>query len=188
MALGKDYEGQECALARALELLGERWTLLIVRDAFYGVRRYNDFLARLDAPRAVLATRLQTLVDAEVLERRPYQETPLRHEYVLTERGRELWPAVNALAHWGSEYLSPAGPIRVYVHDACGSRVDRTGTCPACGGYVPPERLEIRPGPAASGRVDPVSRALREPHPMLEPLIGEDARSGVPVRRTAGSA
>ncbi|MFB9838682.1 winged helix-turn-helix transcriptional regulator [Actinoallomurus acaciae] len=170
MALGKDYERQDCALARALELLGERWTLLIVRDAFYGVRRYNDFLAHLDVPRAVLAARLEALVDAEVLERRPYQQTPLRHEYVLTERGRELWPAVNALAHWGARHLSPDGPSRIFTHAACGTRVDRTGACPACGGYVPPDLLEIRPGPAADRphRDDPVSRALREPHPMFE--------------------
>jgi DNA-binding HxlR family transcriptional regulator len=169
MALGKDYEGQDCALARALEILGERWTLLVVRDAFYGVRRYNDFLAHLGAPRAVLAARLQALVDAEVLERRPYQETPLRHEYVLTERGRELWPAINALIHWGGEYLSPDGPVRIVAHAACGTRVDRTGACPTCGGYVPPDRLEVRPGPAADGRRDdPVSLALREPHPMFE--------------------
>src|SRR4051794_2709433 len=114
MALGKDYERQDCALARALELLGERWTLLIVRDALYGVRRYNDFLVHLDIPRAVLAARLQALVDAQVLDRRPYQDSPVRHEYVLTSRGRELWPAVNALTHWGAEHMSPGGPSRIF--------------------------------------------------------------------------
>jgi DNA-binding HxlR family transcriptional regulator len=174
MALGKDYEGQDCALARALELLGERWTLLIVRDAFYGVRRYSDFLTHLDIPRAVLATRLQALVDAEVLARRPYQDAPLRHEYVLTVRGRELWPALHALGHWGGEHMSPAGPSRVYAHAACGTRVDGTGACPRCGTYVPPEELEVRPGPGVGHprRDDPVTRALREPHRMLEPLTG----------------
>ncbi len=170
MALGKDYEGQDCSLARALELLGERWTLLIVRDAFYGVRRYNDFLTHLDIPRAVLAGRLTALVDAEVLERRPYQDTPVRHEYVLTERGRELWPALNALSHWGAEYLSPGGPARVFTHAACGSPIGRTGTCPTCGRYAPPGELEVRPGPGRPHRDDPVSRALREPRRILEPL------------------
>ncbi|MEV5711161.1 helix-turn-helix domain-containing protein [Actinoallomurus sp. NPDC052274] len=175
MALGKDYEAQDCALARALELLGERWTLLIVRDAFYGVRRYGDFLAHLDIPRAVLATRLQALVDAGVLTRRPYQESPRRHEYVLTERGRDLWPALNALGHWGGEHLSPFGPSRLYTHLTCGTRVDRTGTCPACGRFAPPEELEVRPGPAADRphRDDAVSRALRRPHRLLEPLLAE---------------
>ncbi|WP_433170731.1 winged helix-turn-helix transcriptional regulator [Actinoallomurus sp. CA-150999] len=175
MALGKDYVTQDCALARALELLGERWTLLIVRDAFYGVRRYGDFLAHLDIPRAVLAARLQALVDAGVLDRRPYQESPRRHEYVLTERGRELWPALNALGHWGGEYLSPAGPTRLYTHLPCGARVDRTGTCVVCGRFAPPEELEVRPGPGADRphRNDPVSRALRRPHRLLEPLLTE---------------
>ncbi|WP_345348912.1 helix-turn-helix domain-containing protein [Actinoallomurus liliacearum] len=175
MALGKDYEAQDCALARALELLGERWTLLIVRDAFYGVRRYGDFLAHLDIPRAVLATRLQALVDAGVLTRRPYQESPRRHEYVLTERGRELWPALNALGHWGGEHLSPFGPSRLYTHLTCGTRVGRTGTCPACGRFAPPEELEVRPGPGADRphRDDAVSRALRRPHRLLEPLLAE---------------
>jgi DNA-binding HxlR family transcriptional regulator len=173
MALGKDYENQDCALARALELLGERWTLLIVRDAFYGVRRYGDFLAHLDVPRAVLAARLQTLVDAKVLERRPYQNAPLRHEYVLTERGRELWPALYALSQWGAEHLSPAGPSRIYTHTECGTRLDRDGTCPSCDTYVDVTDINARPGPAAGHphRDDPVARALRNPHRMLEPLL-----------------
>lgn len=172
MALGKDYERQDCSLARALELLGERWTLLIVRDAFYGVRRYNDFLTHLDVPRAVLATRLQALVDAEVLDRRPYQDNPVRHEYVLTERGRGLWPALNALSHWGAEHLSPSGPTRVFAHASCGAPIGRTGVCPDCGEYAEPDELEVRPGPGAGRpyRDDPVSRALRTPHRILEPL------------------
>src|SRR3954453_6098180 len=119
MALGTDYAAQDCALAAALELLGERWTLLIVRDAFYGVRRYSDFLVHLDIPRAVLATRLQALVESGVLDRRPYQEGPRREEYVLTKKGRALWPAINALAHWGAEHVTSTGPYRVYVHLGC---------------------------------------------------------------------
>lgn len=172
MALGKDYEAQDCSLARALELLGERWTLLIVRDAFYGVRRYSDFIAHLDIPRAVLATRLQVLVEAGVLDKRQYQEAPRRDEYVLTPKGRELWPALNALGHWGSEYMSDAGPSRVYAHVDCGTRVDRTGACPVCRRWIPPEELEVRPGPGADHphRDDPVSHALRRPHRLLEPL------------------
>lgn len=175
MALRKDYEAQDCSLARALELLGERWTLLIVRDAFYGVRRYNDFIAHLDIPRAVLATRLQALVEAGVLDKRPYQEGPRREEYVLTPKGRELWPALNALGHWGSQYMSDADPYRVYAHIDCGTRIDRIGTCPTCRRWIPPEELEVRPGPAADQphRDDPVSRALRRPHRLLEPLTCE---------------
>lgn len=174
MALGTDYAAQDCALARALELLGERWTLLIVRDAFYGVRRYGDFLTHLDMPRAVLATRLRALVEAGVLDRTPYQ--PHRYEYTLTERGRQLWPALNALGHWGGEHMSPLGPCRVYRHVGCDARVDHIGVCPACGRYAPPEELVAHPGPGAGTphRDDPVSVALRGPHRLLTPLTCEN--------------
>lgn len=97
MALGKDYVTQQCSVARALEIVGERWTLLVVRDALYGVRRYNDFLGHLGIPRAVLAARLQMLTEEGVLEKRRYQESPPRDEYVLTDRGIELWPVVRSL-------------------------------------------------------------------------------------------
>src|ERR1700742_1354229 len=107
--LGKNYEAQDCSLARALEVAGERWTLLVVRDAFYGVRRYNDFLVHLGIPRAVLATRLLTLEQAGVLEKRPYQQSPPRYEYVLTGSGLALWPVVRSMIRWGSENLNGTG-------------------------------------------------------------------------------
>jgi DNA-binding HxlR family transcriptional regulator len=173
MALGKDYEGQDCSLARTLELIGERWTLLVIRDAFYGVRRYSDFVAHLDIPRAVLSDRLQALTAAGVMERHRYQVSPPRDEYVLTEMGRELWPAVYALGRWGGRYLSPEGPSKIYVHAACGAWLDRMGMCPDCGGQpVPPEDIEVRPGrnPGPRRREDPVSQVLDRPHRMLQPL------------------
>src|SRR3954470_22086247 len=123
MALGKGYDRQDCAFARALELLGERWTLLIVRDAFYGVRRYGDFLAHLDAPRAVLSQRLAALVEAGGLERREYQDAPGRDEDVLTSRGENLWPPISPPARWGERPLL-AEPYRYFHHAACGSRLD----------------------------------------------------------------
>src|SRR5690349_4757082 len=95
--LGKDYEGQDCALARALEVVGERWTLLIIRDAFYGVQRFSDFQAHLDIPRAILAQRLNGLVDTGILERSPDVAHAGRQLYRLTAAGRELWPALHAL-------------------------------------------------------------------------------------------
>jgi DNA-binding HxlR family transcriptional regulator len=173
MALGRDYESQDCSLARALELIGERWTLLVIRDAFYGVRRYSDFVAHLDIPRAVLAERLQRLTAAGVLERRRYQEAPARDEYVLTGIGRELWPVVLTLGDWGARHLSSAGPSRVFCHATCDTPLDRTVVCSSCGRPVPPEEVEMRPGPGVDRphRQDPVSRALRVPHRLLEPLI-----------------
>lgn len=106
MALGKDYATQECSIASALEVIGERWTLLVIRDAFYGVRRYNDFLVHLGIPRAVLASRLQALTAQGILEKRRYQESPPRDEYVLTDRGTALWPTLRALGLWGREHLT----------------------------------------------------------------------------------
>ncbi|HEY9473260.1 MAG TPA: helix-turn-helix domain-containing protein [Mycobacteriales bacterium] len=173
MSLGRDYAGQECALASALELIGERWTLLLVRDAFYGVRRYSDFLAHVGAPRAVLAERLQSLVDAGVFERRPYQDSPPRDEYVLTEMGVALWPAVYTLAQWGERYLSSAGPRRIFAHVTCGSPLDPLGMCSSCGMVVAPADVEVRPGPGTSGdgHGNAVSQALRLPHRLLQPLL-----------------
>src|SRR5918999_322465 len=105
--LGKDYQRQECSLARALEVIGERWTLLIVRDAFYGVRRFNDFQAHLDVPKAVLSDRLSGLVDDGILERKPDPERRGRHIYDLTTAGRDLWPVLHALLVWGGRHRFP---------------------------------------------------------------------------------
>src|ERR1700678_2543451 len=102
MALPKDYAGQRCSLSRALEIVGERWTLLIVRDAFFGVRRFGDFAAHLDIPRAVLTARLATLTEAGVLAVVPGAHG--HDEYALTGKGADLWPAVRALLAWGGEH------------------------------------------------------------------------------------
>ena len=162
MALGKDYAAQDCSLARALEVVGERWTLLIVRDAFYGVRRFSDFLVHLDIPRAVLAARLLSLVEAGVLAMD-------EHDYVLTEAGRELWPVVHTLARWAEDHLS-AEACRVFLHAGCGTRIGPDGMCAACERPVRPEELEIHAGPGVRRRTAPVSLVLRSPHRMLDPI------------------
>ena len=110
MPLGTDYPRQSCSLARTLEIVGERWTLLILRDLFFGVRRFTDLQRHLDIPRAVLTSRLNALVEAGVVERRPYSAG--RDELHLTECGEELWPSVHALMQWGERHRSPAGPRR----------------------------------------------------------------------------
>ncbi|MEV1244125.1 winged helix-turn-helix transcriptional regulator [Nonomuraea sp. NPDC050022] len=171
MALGKNYDAQDCSLARALEVIGERWTLLVVRDAMYGVRRFGDFLAHLDIPRAVLSQRLATLVEAGVLDKRRYQDSPPRDEYVLTPVGHELWPPILALGEWGERHLSGTEPRRVFHHLTCGSRIDGAARCAACDVQVSIEEVEVRPGPGLKGiRNDPVSVALRTPHRMLHPI------------------
>ena len=108
--LKRDYEGQNCSIARTLELVGERWTLLIVRDAFLGMRRFDEFQASLGIARNVLADRLNRLVDAGVFERVRYSERPERFEYRLTPMGRDLNVAIAALRQWGDEYLAEKPP------------------------------------------------------------------------------
>lgn len=171
MALGKDYDGQrDCAMARGLELIGERWTMLIVRDAFYGVRRYSDFLAHLEMPRAVLAERLAALTASGLLEKRRYSDAPVREEYVLTQAGRELWPVLASIGAWSARNVMNGLVHRVYHHADCGRRLIGGLECPECG-VVPAEEVEIRPGPDADPeRRDPVSVALREPKRLLVPI------------------
>jgi DNA-binding HxlR family transcriptional regulator len=167
--LGKDYRWQDCSIARALEVVGERWTLLIVRDAFYGVRRFNDFLAHLDVPRAVLSDRLSGLVDDGILERQPDPGHAGRHVYQLTPAGRDLWPVLHALLAWGDRYRHPNS--RLFQHAPCGTELDSAGACGACRLTPGPEDILTRPRDDRGGlRDDPVSRALRAPRRLLEPV------------------
>lgn len=108
--LKRDYEGQNCSIARALEVVGERWTLLIVRDAFLGLRRFDQFQQSLGIARNVLTDRLNRLVEEGILERVRYSERPERYEYRLTAKGRELNIALAGLRQWGDRYLSDKPP------------------------------------------------------------------------------
>src|SRR3954464_1538800 len=133
--LTRTYEDQVCSIARALEIVGDRWTLLIVRDAFLGLKRFQEFEADLGAPKKVLSERLQRLVEEGILERRLYQERPERHEYVLTDKGRGLWRVLAQLMMWGDEHYSgDAGPPRLLRHRRCGGRPVHTPRCTKSGG------------------------------------------------------
>ena len=114
------FETMNCSVAQCLEVVGEWWSMLIVRDAFLGVRRFDDFQTRLGISRNILNVRLTSLVDAGVLERVPYQERPPRHEYRLTDKGRELWPVLTAMREWGDRWAAPDGAPLEVVHEACG--------------------------------------------------------------------
>ena len=111
--LRRDYDGQNCSIARALEIVGERWTLLIVRDAFLGLRRFEEFQESLSVARNVLTDRLNRLVDEGVLERVRYSERPERYEYRLTKKGRDLNVALAALRQWGDDYVSEKQPMLI---------------------------------------------------------------------------
>ena len=108
--LNRDYEGQNCSIARALEVVGERWTLLIVRDAFLGLRRFDQFQESLGIARNILTDRLNRLVEEGILERVRYSERPERYEYRLTAKGRELNIALTGLRQWGDKHLSGKPP------------------------------------------------------------------------------
>ena len=167
--LGKDYARQDCSIAAALESVGERWTLLIVRDAFYGVRRFNDFQVHLDIPKAVLSDRLNGLVDDRVLARVTDPQHSGRHLYELTASGRELWPVIHALLVWGGNHRKPNS--RRYRHAGCTTLLSPSGECVECHVIPPPEDIvtERRRGYRAT-RDDPVTQALRAPRRLLEPL------------------
>jgi DNA-binding HxlR family transcriptional regulator len=171
MPLGNDYAGQVCSVARSLEIVGERWTLLIVRDAFYGVRRFGDFATHLDIPRAVLATRLKALVAEDVLRREPGGGG--HDEYALTDKGLRLWPVVRNLMAWGDEYYTPPDARRVFRHADDDGLLDPAGRCEACGGVpdIADTVIELGPGFAPHRRRDDaVSRAIGPRHRLLEPV------------------
>jgi DNA-binding HxlR family transcriptional regulator len=147
MPLGSTYDSQVCSVASTLEVIGERWTLLIVRDAMLGLRRFDEFQADLGIARNILQTRLEQLLEHGVLEKVRYQERPERHEYRLTEKGLDLWPTIVALMQWGDAHSAPAaGPPVVLAHRDCGGTVDAHRICERCG-----ERLSVRDVWATAG-------------------------------------
>jgi DNA-binding HxlR family transcriptional regulator len=136
-----------------MEILGERWTFLILRESFYGVRRFSDMQRNLGIARNILSTRLQTLVRAGILERRRYQEEPERFEYRLTAAGRDLYPAMVTLMRWGDEHLCDHGAPVVLRH-TCGHAADPVLVCSHCGEALDPHDVTPEPGP---GAIQPVS-------------------------------
>jgi DNA-binding HxlR family transcriptional regulator len=149
--LRNDYESQSCSIAGALEVVGERWSLLIVRDILLGLRRYDELQAHLGIARNVLQTRLQRLQEHGVIERVPYQQHPVRHEYRLTEKGLDLWPTIVALMQWGDRYATPeGGPAVLIEHRGCGGSVDEHRICERCGAKLKARDAVGRPGPGAS--------------------------------------
>lgn len=155
--LPRTYKSQHCSVARSLELIGERWTLLVIRDAFLGVRRFDDFQRSLGVARNVLTARLELLVEEGILERRRYQQRPERFEYRLTEdKGLGLWPVLIALVRWGDEHLADGRPPRRIVHRGCGGEITERLGCEACGAALGPRDVEAIPGPGST-RGRPVS-------------------------------
>lgn len=168
MALGVDYAQQDCSLARALEVVGERWTILILRDAFFGVRRFTDFQNHLDISKATLTDRLTGLIESGLLIRTPRGG---RDEYTMTPSGLALWPALFALTQWGESQSPGDGPRRIFSHSVCGAVLVAGGVCPSCGTAPAPADVKMRPGPGMTKlRADDVSKTLRTARRLLDPV------------------
>ena len=144
-----------CSIARALAVVGERWTLLILREIFFGVSRFDPLRRRLGISRNVLAARLEHLLAAGVLEKVLYQDRPVRHEYRLTEKGRDLYPVLLALLSWGDRWASDAGPPSLSLtHRGCGQPLTPTTTCGHCGDRLDPQSTHAK---LRAGHLTPVS-------------------------------
>lgn len=146
--LPNNYPGQICSIAKSLEVVGERWSLLIVRDVMNGRRRFDELQRGLGVARNVLSARLLRLVEEDILERRAYQSSPERFEYFLTEKGIDLWPSLIALLGWGDRHSTgPAGPPMLIVHKECGGAVSDRGLCESCGKVLNARDARALPGP-----------------------------------------
>jgi len=145
---------QECSIARALSVVGDRWTMMVLREAFMRTRRFEDFQARTGAPRQILSERLKSLVDDGVLERRKYSERPDRYEYRLTEKGLDLYPVVVSLLRWGDRWMTDrkGAPVALRPRD-CGHLMHPELACPECGEWLEARDIEALRSPdyAATG-------------------------------------
>jgi DNA-binding HxlR family transcriptional regulator len=149
--LQRDYPEQVCSIARALEVIGERWTLLLLRDAVAGAERFEEFQESLGIASNVLTNRLKLLCDEHVLERVPDPARPGRPKYVLTEKGRELGPVLIVLMKWGDRhYPTPSGPPRLTLHAGCGGTIGPDFRCEKCGKQPAFGEVELAPGPGAA--------------------------------------
>jgi DNA-binding HxlR family transcriptional regulator len=144
--LPRTYEDQNCSIARTLEVLGDRWTMLVMRDAFLRVRRFEDFQRELGIARNVLTDRLNRLVEEGILERVRYQDRPARFEYRLTEKGIDLWPVMMTMMQWGDRYYAPEGRPRIIRHRDCGGELIDHLKCSKCGAELGPRDVVADPG------------------------------------------
>lgn len=142
----------ECPVAQTLEIIGERWTLMVLRESFLAVRRFDDFQRNIGCARNILSDRLQKLVGHGILERRRYQDRPPRFEYRLTQKGMDLYPILLAVMDWGEHYLTPDRERMVILeHKVCGHETSPQLVCSHCGERVEARAIRARRGPGAIG-------------------------------------
>jgi DNA-binding HxlR family transcriptional regulator len=150
-----EWSADNCTIGRALDVVGDRWSFLVLREVFQGIRRFDDLTVRTAIPRTVLVDRLRRLVDAGILRREPYREpgSRSRMEYRLTEKGLDLYPLLLALQEWGQRYLADdGGPAIEFAHRGCGAKVELVMRCEAGHELARPREVGGRPGPGARRR------------------------------------
>jgi DNA-binding HxlR family transcriptional regulator len=165
-----NLEDEACSVARTVSVIGDRWTLLILRDCFLRVRRFEEFQARLGITRPILASRLRKLVKDFVLAKVPYQQRPLRYEYRLTQKGLDLYPIVMSIVHWGDVHMAgKKGRPLLHEHMGCGKTFDPVMVCSSCGEPLNPKQVHVHRGPGAAGARHlpsvPEANAAKRPRP-----------------------
>ena len=146
----KELEEEPCSMARTIGVIGDRWTLLILRECFLRTRRFEGFQSALGITRHLLAERLKKLVRQGILRRVPYQESPKRHEYILTQKGLDLYPIMMAIVHWGDTHMvDERGRPLLHLHRNCGKNFDPVMVCSECGEPVLAKEVHTHPGPGA---------------------------------------
>ncbi|MDL9947240.1 helix-turn-helix domain-containing protein [Gordonia sp. ABSL11-1] len=154
------FTEMNCSVAQTLEIIGEWWTLLIIRDALFGVTRFDEFSNRLGIARNVLTQRLDALVEHGVMVKEPYQDKPVRYDYRLTDKGRDLWTVLSALRQWGDKWAVDGPPPVVTSHRSCGHTMTVEPVCSECGERVTGGSLRIHRGPGADDHTPLPTTAL----------------------------
>lgn len=153
---------EACSLARTISVIGDRWTFLILRECFLRVRRFDEFQSKLGITRHLLAGRLKKLVAAGVLRRSPYLESPKRYEYILTQKGLDLYPILMAIVHWGDVHMvDERGRPLLHRHKTCGKHFDPLMVCSECNEALRAREVETEVGPGAAARVERRSAVVR---------------------------
>ncbi len=148
----KSFADMNCSVAQALEVVGEWWSMLIIRDCFLGVSRFDDFQERLGISRNILTDRLDHLVANDVLVKVPYNDHPVRYDYRLTDKGRDLWAVLTAMREWGDRWTAEDGPPLEIQHRSCGHTTTVVPTCSSCGDRLDARSVRAVPGPGATSR------------------------------------
>jgi DNA-binding HxlR family transcriptional regulator len=156
------FEDVNCSVAQCLEVIGDWWTMIVIRDVFMGINRFDELQARTGISRNVLGERLTRLVDDGVLKKVPYQDHPVRYDYRLTDKGRDLWLVLTAMRQWGDRWAAPNGAPVELVHLGCDHRTEVVASCSHCGERIGPRDVRAVAGPGNDGSLIPQREAAAQ--------------------------